>query len=229
MNLMPLPTLNEKQMKEELWKHNAIIINQETYPFSFQEINIDSNGLKPTWYYQQLLKLYSHEVIKGLGYDITEDFLVIDSDTAIVRPVNFFLSNQLISQSLKGGYEKEGAGRYIPLHSVASSKAGSFSNVDNVGSQLANEVFNRKDEKIGRFKKAFPDHDGTTFTAITHHMIFNSEILREMLDFISGKAGGVKAWRVLSSLKRSVLSEWELYAAYVMHFHRSSIGVRQLP
>ena len=139
--------------------------------------------------------------------------------------MNFFLYNDVT----KKGDKKEVEGFYKPLYSIASSKAGSFPTDDNVGNQLVNEVFNKLYEEGGRIKKAFPDHDGTTFTSITHHMVFNCDVLREMLDFISGKASSIKAWRVLSSLKRSTLSEWELYTAYVMHFHRSSIGVRQLP
>ena len=52
---LALPILQEKLVNEELWKANAVVISQENYPFSFQDINIDPNGSKPTWFYQQLL------------------------------------------------------------------------------------------------------------------------------------------------------------------------------
>ena len=215
---LALPILEEKIKNDKLWQAHAIIINQELYPFTFHDIDIDPNGRKPTWFYQQLLKLYSYQVIKGLGYPISNSFLVIDSDTALVRPVNFFAWRN---------------DKYLPLYSIASAKSGSFPTDDNVGQSLINEVFNLNDYKIGEkkfMKKAFPTSStGTTFTSITHHMVFNSEVLEEMREFIEGLHGNEVSWRILSSLKRSILSEWELYSSYIMNFHRKELGVRQLP
>lgn len=51
------------------------------------EIN-PSLAYRSSWIYQQLLKIFCHEII----YDICDNYLVIDSDTIVTRPIFFDLS-----------------------------------------------------------------------------------------------------------------------------------------
>jgi hypothetical protein len=65
----------------------CISIQESVYPFSLETVEYfhgkrERNG----WYLQQLLKLYAPFVIPGL----LERFLVVDSDTFFLKPLEFF-------------------------------------------------------------------------------------------------------------------------------------------
>jgi hypothetical protein len=72
------------QLKSE---HKDIIIIDETiFPFSINDVTkFHYKHSRNGWYLQQLLKLYSGLIIP----DITEKYLVIDSDTFFLKPTKF--------------------------------------------------------------------------------------------------------------------------------------------
>jgi hypothetical protein len=76
---------------ESAWKElglpNVRFINEKSYRFSFQEVKeYLANTSRAGWYYQQLLKLYAHQVIS----DLHENYVIWDSDTILLKPTAFF-------------------------------------------------------------------------------------------------------------------------------------------
>lgn len=72
---------------------DCTIINQDIFPFSMDTISkfhgqIDRNG----WYLQQLIKLYAGFVIAN----ISNRYLVIDSDTFFLKPTKFIDNNMCL-------------------------------------------------------------------------------------------------------------------------------------
>lgn len=66
--------------------NGCIIINEESYPFNIETVaKYHGKSKRNGWYLQQLLKLYSWQVIPG----ILERYLVIDSDTFFLKPISF--------------------------------------------------------------------------------------------------------------------------------------------
>ena len=68
----------------------TITIDEKIFPFNIDDLiakfgNNNRNG----WYLQQLLKLYSGNVIPGL----LPNYLIIDSDTFFLKPVSFMDNN----------------------------------------------------------------------------------------------------------------------------------------
>ena len=68
---------------------DCIIIDENCYPFNIKSIQKylpREHKTRAGWYFQQLLKLYACFVIK----DLNERFVVIDADTLILKPMEFF-------------------------------------------------------------------------------------------------------------------------------------------
>jgi len=62
-------------------------IDETIYPFTFDDIaKFHKKSSRNGWYYQQLLKLYAYKTID----DISENILIVDSDTIFLKNVNFF-------------------------------------------------------------------------------------------------------------------------------------------
>jgi len=69
---------------------NIIFIKDNNFPFSISDvISYTKNPERSGWYLQQLLKLYAGFVIPKLK----EYYLVIDADTAFLKPTTFFENN----------------------------------------------------------------------------------------------------------------------------------------
>ena len=64
----------------------TITIDENIFPFNINDlIKQFGNNKRNGWYLQQLLKLYSGNVIPG----ILENYLIIDSDTYFLKPMSF--------------------------------------------------------------------------------------------------------------------------------------------
>lgn len=62
-------------------------VDESRYPFSFPQIKeYLANTSRAGWYYQQLLKLYAHQVI----HDLNDLYVIWDSDTVLLKPTAFF-------------------------------------------------------------------------------------------------------------------------------------------
>jgi hypothetical protein len=61
-------------------------INEDIFPFNKNKISKVINPDRAGWYLQQLIKLYSYKIIN----DLTEYYLILDSDTIFLKPTKFF-------------------------------------------------------------------------------------------------------------------------------------------
>ena len=184
-------------------------INENIYPFGLADIqNVVTK--KPTWNFQQLLKMYAHRALTAKGYKVRRHFLVIDADTVLVNP----LSMQEQKEKVVDG------GRWFVC--IASFSSGAFKNDCDIGPPLVTEALGPQ------FQRSFPHHGKEKFTTICHHMLFDGVFLGGMLDHIEKKFNQ-KPWISLGALKRSNLSEYELYVAWLMKNHRESVAARQVP
>ena len=194
--------------------NRVLPIDQSIYPFDINDLK-NKVANKPTWNYQQLLKLYAHQALNSRGYKLRRHFLVIDADTVLVNPICM----KEAQQNNEGDDGTDG-GRWFAC--IASFASGAFKNDCDGGKYLVKEALGSKEHK------AFPDTGKDEFTAICHHMLFDSVFLDELLEYIEHKYKK-KPWVKLGSLKKSYLSEYELYLAWLMKNHRSSVAVRQIP
>lgn len=213
---------------------NLILIPETIFPFNLQSVGKHLWADKFTWIYQQLIKLYSYEILSSNKYaylhhhhhhhHIQRRYLIIDSDTVAVRPTTFLLHGN------------------VSVYNIASEQSGAFDNDCVVGERLVMEVFSTKfDERANNannanananaisIRKSFPNYNGQRFTPITHHMMIDGNILSNMLRTIERIHDNTPAWQVLRKLSVSILSEYELYMSYIMHYHRDQIALRPTP
>jgi len=75
-------------ISDKKYTDNAIWFNEDNYQFSKENIKsiIGEEHWRFGWYYQQLLKLYALFTIP----DITENILILDSDTIFLKNIDFF-------------------------------------------------------------------------------------------------------------------------------------------
>lgn len=181
--------------KEDPKIENAIHISEEKYiPYvkkeRIEEIwSIRNPRLlyRSKWVYQQFLKLLSAKVIP----ELTESYVVVDSDTIFLRDVVFDLKKFYYCKAEE--YHKP---YLIPIKLLLGVE-----------------------ETIG-------------FSAISHHMIFSKSKLNELIDYVEKKFGGESFFEsVLSILdydEASCISEWDLYANYMLLNYPELCENRQL-
>jgi GR25 family glycosyltransferase involved in LPS biosynthesis len=74
---------------------NTIFIDENSFPFKKDDLIEyigEENGHRAGWYYQQLLKLYAFKIVPNLS----ENFLIVDSETVFLNPVNFLDGDKLL-------------------------------------------------------------------------------------------------------------------------------------
>lgn len=76
---------NEECMRSDV-SGNIVFINENRYPFTKEEVLVYTGKPRFGWYYQQLLKLYAHQVIRNLS----TYYVIWDSDTVLLKPTPFF-------------------------------------------------------------------------------------------------------------------------------------------
>jgi hypothetical protein len=85
-NLLNLRNIYVISHDKDFSNPNVITVYEKDFPFSYEDvfsyIKCDRSG----WYLQQLLKIYAPYVIK----DLTEYYLILDSDTIFLRKVSMF-------------------------------------------------------------------------------------------------------------------------------------------
>ncbi len=171
---------------------NCITISEDIFPFTIKTVEeyhgkLSRNG----WYLQQLLKLYAGKVIPG----ISENYLVIDSDTFFLKPVRFIDNNKTLYA---------------------------------YGSEYNIPYFDHMLKLHTSFKKMDSSKSG-----ICHHMMFNTSIIKEMIDLVESYHQD-KFFKVFltsvepSNYEKSGASEYELYFNYILQYHPNEILVRKL-
>lgn len=86
--------------KQDYKIQGTVFINESIFPFSKQDIAKYVGEDRAGWYFQQLLKLYSYKYIENLS----DTFLVLDSDIVFISPVQFLDENKLPLYGYGGEY-----------------------------------------------------------------------------------------------------------------------------
>lgn len=149
--------------------HQVVVVDEKYFPFSIHDL-ANAYHDKPTWIYQQLLKLYAYQVLSS-GISVVDDvptqnitiippikqlFLVMDSDTVAVRPMFFLSSSNLrqihsarsslasssrITMQQEQQQQQNHHRRRRPLYGIAGYETGTFLNDCTLGEALMSEVF----------------------------------------------------------------------------------------
>jgi hypothetical protein len=85
-NIIGLRNIYVVSHTHSFYNPDAITIYEKNYPFSYEDVNSYIQSSRTGWYLQQFLKLYAHRVIE----DLSEYFLILDSDTIFLNKTNFF-------------------------------------------------------------------------------------------------------------------------------------------
>lgn len=128
---------------------NIVFINENKYPFTKEEILLYTGKPRFGWYYQQLLKLYAHQVIPSL----CEQYVIWDSDTILLKPTPFFhddygevLALFAISPEYNPPY-MEHMERLLPYLTRASRQWGGVTHHQPWMKHIVRHLFNQVEER----------------------------------------------------------------------------------
>lgn len=85
-NIINLRNIYVISYRDDFTYPGVTCISEKSFPFSKQDIEKYVHKGRCGWYFQQFLKLYAHRVIP----DLSEYFLVLDSDTIFLNRTSFF-------------------------------------------------------------------------------------------------------------------------------------------
>ena len=136
-------------VSKEKFTDKAEWFDEALYPFSFKDIGeLVERGLG--WHLQQLLKLYSPLVIPG----ISENVLVVDSDTVFLRKVKFFSEEGLPLYNLSKDKDLE----HSPFHQI------SFKHIERIFPEIGQKL----------------PADFKNISGICHHMLFQKHLIQDL-------------------------------------------------
>lgn len=188
-------------ISKEKYTEKAEWFDESLYPFSFQEISDLVAGSNVGWNYQQLLKLYAVLVIPN----ISENVLVVDSDTVFYRKVKFF--------------SDEG----LPLYNLSKDQ-----NLDN--SDFHQTTFRHIKKILPELSEIFPK-EFENVSGICHHMLFQKNIIEELFAAVE-KVDGTGDYFYKIFLKNQEnsfgVAEYNLYFYFLISHHPQSYKIRIL-
>jgi len=187
-------------VSKEKYTQNAEWIDEAIFPFSYDLVK-SYKANKAGWFFQQLLKMYSPIVIP----DILPNVMVLDSDTVFFRRIPMFDKKGRAFYNLSKGQRKE-------CQTFTAS-------VDAHIEELLPAIK----------RKNIPPHF-KLLSAISHNMIFNREIMKELFEMVEAldvdKDPFYKIF--LKNHGQGVASEYQIYFNFMMVFHPDLIVIRKL-
>ena len=190
--------------------------DEKQYPFTMKDMYDYMDKLFPedkrrrkVSYINQLIKLYAHKVIP----DLLDNILIYDSDIIFIKETTFFednkplYGNRIFSLNSIQPY----LNHHLKLHSSFD-----FKNKLNINVYL---------KKSGKF-----------CSGVCHHIIYNKDIINEIIDFLE-KEHGETFWKYYLKqvdtrdsdyTKHCEPANCELYYNYVNLFHPDKIKIRQI-
>ena len=188
-------------VSKERYSDNAEWFDESLFPFSFDFV-ASCVGDSSGWYFQQLLKFYAPFVIP----DITKNVLILDSDTIFFRKVKMFDDEDRA------------------LYNISKDKDIKRKNFDQKVSSHIRTLLPAI--AVENLPKEFQAVSG-----VSHHMIFNREILHDLFRKIEEHDGsGEPFYKIF--LKRAdhghSVSEYQIYFNFILIFHRDKIRIRKL-
>lgn len=189
-------------ISKERYTDKAEWYDEALFPFSFDLVAKYVGKVSTGWYFQQLLKLYAAETIPN----ISENILVLDSDTVFFRRVHMF----------------DHQGR--ALYNISKDKDIQRRSFDR---RVANHIKKLLPEiSVEKIPKEFQAVSG-----ISHHMMFNREILNDLFQRVEAHDGtGDKFYEIF--LKHADHShsaaEYQTYFNFILVFYLNKISIRKL-
>lgn len=188
-------------VSKEKYTDKAEWFDESLYPFSYQEISDLVGGINVGWNYQQLLKLYAVLVIPN----ISENVLIIDSDTVFYRKVKFF--------------SDEG----LPLYNLCKDKDLDQSEFHKISFK---HIMKTLPEIAQNLPKEFEGVSG-----IAHHMLFQKNIILDLFSMVEKADGsGDQFYKVFlkNREKKSGISEYNLYFYFLVSHYPQNYKIRIL-
>lgn len=187
-------------ISKEKYTDKAEWFDEALFPFSYQEIEkLVTGGVG--WNFQQLLKFYSPLVIP----DISENVLIIDSDTVFLRPVKFFSEDGL------------------PLYNLSKDI------------NLENSVFHQESIKhiakiLPEIMEKLPE-SMRNISGVCHHMLFQKHLIEELFVMVEKQDGtGDPFYKIFlkNTDKMYGVSEYNLYFYFLVSLHAEEYKIRIL-
>lgn len=193
-DLPPTVALQGAHPPEVVW------VDEKEFPFTLKDVDARLKAQGSTqnhagWYYQQLLKLYSFEVLSRKGYDVLPHLLIHDADIAFTNPVDF-LDTQGRSL-LAYGYPF----RWLPERTGAEE-----GNVDTI-----------THSHVDHAKRFIPNwHLDNKFTGMQHHQLLDREIMQSMFSEVQAHHHK-DFWKAFIDCVDT--SKWNGASEYILYFH----------
>lgn len=188
-------------VSKEKYSDKAEWFSEDEFPFSFKEISDLLNGVDVGWHFQQLLKLYSPLVIPN----ISENVLILDSDTVFFRKVKFF--------------SDEG----LPLYNLSKDKNLENSPFHQVTLKHIKKILPDIEQKLPK--------DFENISGICHHMLFQKHFIQELFSRVESYDNeGDPFYKIfLKNRERSyAVAEYNLYFYFLISLHQKSYKIRTL-
>ncbi len=188
-------------ISRERYSENAEWFDEKLFPFSMESIQEIIGGTYG-WYYQQLLKFYAPLVIPN----ISENVLVLDSDTVFFRQVEML--------------DEEGRA----LCNVTRDNNPNRSDFDQRVAAHTAKIL--PELALKNLPSEFQNVSG-----ISHMMIFNREILRDLFAKVEKHHGGDEPfYKIFLKLADTIhsASEYQIYFNFLLIYHKEKIRVRKL-
>jgi len=175
----------------------TITIDENIYPFTKKNfIKKFGNNSRNGWYLQQLLKMYAGNVIPG----ILKRYLVIDSDTFFLKPINF-ITNDGKNYLTRGSEYHDPYFKHMNKLHPALYKHQELNGI----SGISHHMFFNNDRLNDLFKMVEIYHSNGKFFW---------ELMVDMIDKTHYMGSGY--------------SEYEIYFNYMFLYHKNDIIIRNL-
>jgi Family of unknown function (DUF6492) len=183
------------------------VVKEREMPFTKRDIAglLEERGAtanQASWYYQQLLKFYVFQVIRGLG----DDVLILDADFIFSKPLHFLTEDG--RAILSRGY---------PFKWLLNTREYP-TRVEHIHADFAR-----------RFVVGWEPVD--PFSGMHHHMVFQRDILAELFDVVE-REHQQPFWRAfvgnLRLEKWNAASEYVIYYHFARARHSDRVVVRDL-
>lgn len=183
------------------------VVKESEMPFAKRDIaglfeEQGATAKHASWYYQQLLKFYVFQVIRGLG----DHVLILDADFVFSRPLHFLTEDG--RAILARGY---------PFKWLLNTRDYP-TQVEHVHADFAR-----------RFVAGWEPMD--SFSGMHHHMVFQRDVLADLFDVVE-QQHQQPFWRAFASNVRfekwNAASEYVIYYHFARARHSGRIVVRDL-
>jgi hypothetical protein len=183
------------------------VVKEREMPFTKRDIAelLEERGAtakQASWYYQQLLKFYVFQVIRGLG----DDVLILDADFVFSKPLHFLTEDG--RAILSRGY---------PFKWLLNTRDYP-TRVEHVHADFAR-----------RFVAGWEPTD--SFSGMHHHMVFQRDILADLF-YVVEREHQQPFWRAfvgnLRLEKWNAASEYVIYYHFAVARHSGRVVVRDL-